>query len=62
MAGGKGSILGTVFGALLLAALRVGMIILNINTFYQYIVTGAIIVIAAFFEVIQVKLEARLKK
>ncbi len=62
MAGGKGSILGTVFGALLLAALKVGMIILNINTFYQYIVTGAIIVIAAFFEVIQVKLEGMLKK
>ena len=62
MAGGKGSILGTVFGALLLAALKVGMIILNINTFYQYIVTGAIIVIAAFFEVIQAKLESRIKK
>lgn len=62
MAGGKGSILGTVFGALLLAALKVGMIILNINTFYQYIVTGAIIVIAAFFEVIQEKLESRIRK
>lgn len=62
MAGGKGSILGTVFGALLLAALKVGMIIMNINTFYQYIVTGAIIVIAAFFEVIQVKLESKIKK
>lgn len=62
MAGGKGTILGTVFGALLLAALKVGMIILNINTFYQYIVTGAIIVIAAFFEVIQVKLESKIKK
>lgn len=62
MAGGKGSVLGTVFGALLLASLKVGMIILNINTFYQYIVTGAIIVIAAFFEVIQAKLESKIKK
>lgn len=62
MAGGKGTVLGTVFGALLLAALKVGMIILNINTFYQYIVTGAIIVIAAFFEVIQVKLESKIRK
>lgn len=61
MAGGKGSILGTVFGALLLAALKVGMIILDINTFYQYIVTGAIIIIAAFFEVIQAKVESRVK-
>lgn len=62
MAGGKGTVLGTVFGALLLAALKVGMIILNINTFYQYIVTGAIIVIAAFFEVIQAKLESKIKR
>lgn len=62
MAGGKGSVLGTVFGALLLASLKVGMIIMNVNTFYQYIVTGAIIVIAAFFEVIQVKLESKIKK
>ncbi len=62
MAGGKGSVLGTVFGALLLASLKVGMIILNVNTFYQYIVTGAIIVIAAFFEVIQMKLESKIKK
>lgn len=62
MAGGKGSILGTVFGALLLAALKVGMIILDINTFYQYIVTGSIIIIAAFFEVIQAKVESRVTK
>ncbi len=57
MSGGKGSILGTFLGAILLAALRVGMIILNINTFYQYIMTGSVIVIAAFFEVIQERLE-----
>lgn len=62
MAGGKGSILGTFFGALLLAALRVGMIILNVDTFYQYIVTGIVIVIAAFLEVIQAKFESRVSK
>lgn len=59
MSGGKGSILGTFFGALLLAALRVGMIILNVDTFYQYIVTGCVIVLAAFLEVVQNKLETK---
>lgn len=59
MSGGKGSILGTFFGAMLLAALRVGMIILNVDTFYQYIVTGCVIVLAAFLEVVQSKIEAK---
>lgn len=62
MAGGKGKILGTFFGAILLAALKVGMIILNVDTFYQYIVTGCVIILAAFFEVIQQKLEAKVAK
>ena len=53
MAGGKGTILGTILGALLLAALKIGMILLNVDTFYQYIATGVIIVLAAYFEFIQ---------
>ena len=55
MAGGKGTILGTVFGAILLAALKIGLIVLNVDTFWQYIVTGIIIIIAAYFEFIQEK-------
>ena len=34
MTGGKGSILGTVLGALLLAALKIGMIVIGVQTFY----------------------------
>lgn len=62
MAGGKGSILGTLLGALLLAALKIGLIITGVSTFWQYIVTGIIIVIAAYFEFIQSKLSAMLSK
>lgn len=58
MAGGRGSIIGTVLGALLLAALKIGLIITGVSTFWQYIVTGIIIVIAAYFEVIQGKMAA----
>jgi ribose transport system permease protein len=53
LAGGKGSILGTVIGALTLSALKVGLVVIGMDTFYQYIATGLIIVIAAYFEVIQ---------
>ena len=49
MAGGRGTILGTVLGALLLAALKIGLIILGVSTFWQYIVTGIIIGLAAYF-------------
>lgn len=62
MAGGKGTILGTVFGAILLAALKVGLIVLNVDTFWQYIVTGIIIIIAAYFEFIQEKFASLVAK
>jgi ribose transport system permease protein len=62
MAGGRGSITGTVLGAILLAALKIGLIITGVSTFWQYIVTGVIIIIAAYFEVIQAKLSMLMSK
>jgi ribose transport system permease protein len=56
LAGGKGGIIGTLLGAVLLSALKVGLIVVGVDTFWQYIATGVIIVIAAYFEVIQNKL------
>jgi ribose transport system permease protein len=53
MAGGRGGIAGTVLGAILFAALRVGLIVAGVETFYQYVATGAVIVIAAYAEVLQ---------
>lgn len=62
LSGGKGSIVGTLLGAILLASLKIGLIVIGVDTFYQFIVTGAIIVIAAYFETIQKKLSALLVK
>lgn len=56
LAGGKGTILGTLLGALLLSALKVGLVVVGVDSFWQYIATGGIIVVAAYFEVIQNKL------
>lgn len=50
MAGGRGTALGTFFGALLIAVLKVGMVVINVDSFWQYIVTGVIIIIASYFE------------
>lgn len=56
LAGGRGNMIGTLLGAILLSALKVGLVVVGVDTFWQYIATGAIIVVAAFFEVIQDKI------
>lgn len=53
MAGGRGNIFGTVLGAILFSALKCGLITLGVDTFYQFIVTGIVIVIAAYLEIVQ---------
>ena len=63
LAGGKGSIIGTFLGAILLQALKVGLVVCGVDTFWQYIATGLIIVFAVYVDVIQEKLAAmRLNK
>jgi ribose transport system permease protein len=46
LAGGKGSIFGTIIGALILSALRNGLTLMNVQAFYQYVAIGVIIIIA----------------
>lgn len=53
LSGGKGSVFGTVLGAILLSALKVGLIVVGVDTFWQYIATGGIILIAVYFETLQ---------
>lgn len=58
LTGGKGTMLGTILGTILLSALRVGLIVVGVDSFWQYIATGIIIVIAACFEIIQNKISS----
>ncbi|TVQ97212.1 MAG: ABC transporter permease [Spirochaetaceae bacterium] len=62
LAGGKGTITGTLLGALLLSALRVGLIVAGMDSFWQFIATGLVIVVAAYFEVIQQRLRFQRNK
>ncbi|SNY72215.1 ABC transporter permease [Pantoea sp. GL120224-02] len=48
--GGKGSIVGTIIGAIILGALRNGLTLLNIQAFYQLLATGLIIIIAMLID------------
>lgn len=53
MAGGRGTALGTFIGALLLGVLKVGMVVINVDSFWQYVVTGLIIIVASYFEFVK---------
>ena len=53
MAGGRGTALGTFIGAFMLAILKVGMVVINVDSFWQYVVTGIIIIVASYFEFVK---------
>lgn len=46
MSGGKGSLIGTAIGAVILALVSNGLDLLSVNQFYRMIITGAIIILA----------------
>lgn len=49
--GGEGSVIGTVLGAVVVAIVRNAMVLLEISTYYQQIVTGAVILVAVIIDV-----------
>ncbi|CAN5334328.1 ABC transporter permease [soil metagenome] len=50
LVGGKGTIVSTVFGVLLLGVLQNGLTILNVQSFYQDIATGTLLVVAVMIQ------------
>ena len=48
--GGKGSVVGTLLGAIILGALRNGLTLLNVQAFYQLLATGLIILVAMLID------------
>lgn len=50
-AGGVGKVTGSIIGALVMASLTSGMNLLNVGASYQYIIRGAILILAVVFDV-----------
>jgi ribose transport system permease protein len=50
MAGGSGNIGGTIIGALIIGYLNNGLNLLNVNSFWQYVVKGFVILLAVFID------------
>lgn len=59
--GGRGSVSGTVVGALLLGVIANGLNLLNVNPFWQEIATGAVILLAVQLDVLRQHLEVRFR-
>ena len=55
MAGGAGKIGGTIIGALIIGILNNGLNLLNVNSFWQTVVKGVVILLAVFIDYIRTK-------
>ncbi|AOV08713.1 sugar ABC transporter permease [Sporosarcina ureilytica] len=49
--GGRGKIIGTLIGALIMASIDNGMSMMNVETFWQYIVKGLILILAVWIDI-----------
>jgi ribose transport system permease protein len=59
MTGGKGYMMGTAFGAVLMATIRNGLSLLNINTLWNQVVVGTFILLTVAFDSFRAKNSAR---
>ena len=48
--GGRGSIVGTLIGCIILGTLSNGLTLLNVQAFYQLLATGIIIIVAMLID------------
>jgi ribose transport system permease protein len=60
--GGKGTIWGTLVGALIIAVIRNGLTLLNAQSDIQYIVIGAVIILSVFIDVTRERMEAAARR
>ncbi|MFF5078396.1 ABC transporter permease [Actinoplanes sp. NPDC000266] len=62
LAGGRGTIVGTVMGAFVIGFLSDGLVLIGVSTFWQSVVKGAVIVFAVVTEQAQQRLQSSLSK
>lgn len=55
LSGGRGSVLGTIIGALIMSSLQIGLIIAGVQSFWQTIAIGIITVAAVFGDQLRIK-------
>jgi len=60
LAGGRGSIGGTIIGAFVIGVLGDGLVMLGVSAFWQQVIKGAVIVIAVIIDQVQARMQERI--
>ena len=60
LAGGRGSIGGTIIGAFVIGVLGDGLVMSNVSSFWQMVIKGAVIVLAVILDQAQARMQARI--
>jgi erythritol transport system permease protein len=60
LAGGRGTIAGSLLGACVIGVLSDGLVMLGVSEFWQMVIKGAVIVLAVAIDQLQARLQARL--
>jgi ribose transport system permease protein len=55
LAGGRGAIVGTLFGLLVIAVLNNGLTLLNVNSFWQDVARGTLLILAVSFDQLRLR-------
>lgn len=53
MSGGKGTVVGALIGALLISTLNNGMVMMNVQTYWQDVIGGIVLVVAVIFDIMK---------
>jgi ribose transport system permease protein len=59
LSGGRGSIMGTMFGLLILGIMNNGLVLLNVSSFWQDVARGVLLILAVSFDQLRERINAR---
>ncbi|MBK8050209.1 MAG: ABC transporter permease, partial [Anaerolineales bacterium] len=59
LSGGKGTLLGTILGVLILRILDNGLVLLNVSSFYQEVASGMVLLLAVGFDQLRQRIGER---
>jgi erythritol transport system permease protein len=60
LAGGRGTVWGTMIGALVIGVLTNGLVLLGVQEFWKKVITGLVIILAVVLDQLQARLQQRL--
>lgn len=59
LSGGRGSIMGTMFGLLIIGIINNGLVLLNVSSFWQDVARGVLLILAVSFDQLRERINAR---